>query len=219
MATTQSSSKPLLESYFDLRLTMGLLGFLLPLSLLAIAQELRPSMSDYYASDARDVFVGILFAIAGFLGAYRGYQRVDDLAGKLAGVCAVVVAVCPSTSTNVTHRYVHVSAAGLLFLTFAFFCVFLFTKRDPKVPATVPVTGKKRWRNLVYRVCGGVIVAGLLAIFCFSEPTQPKRDTYFILVVEWIMLWAFALAWVVKGNALLKDEGESAIRTIRRTNP
>ncbi len=77
----------LLVSHLTLRRTVGILGVLLPL-LLAIGcfvvgpscTELLESISHYYDTEVGDVFVGILFAIAWFLFAYR--------------VCSVIMLAC-----------------------------------------------------------------------------------------------------------------------------
>ena len=43
----------------------------------------------------QDVFVGVLFVIAWFLFSYRGYERKDDVAGDVACLCALGVALFP----------------------------------------------------------------------------------------------------------------------------
>ena len=84
----------LVIDYMRLRLAIGVLGVLLPFVLVAVAGE-RESISAYYHSPARDVFVGALTAIACLLLAYRGYDRGDRVCSALAGVALLVVAYVP----------------------------------------------------------------------------------------------------------------------------
>ena len=67
-----------LVSYLTLRRVVGVLGVLLPVVVaggcfvLGACTELQDSISDYYGTEMRDVFVGVLFAIGWFLFSYRG---------------------------------------------------------------------------------------------------------------------------------------------------
>lgn len=94
-----------------LRRVVGALGVSLPLVLVTIAGE-RESISAYYHSPARDVFVGWLVAIAVCLAAYRGHDAADRWLARIAGAALVVVALSPSGdgAAGVYH-----GAAALLF--------------------------------------------------------------------------------------------------------
>ena len=54
------------------------------------------SISAYFHTGMREVFVGSLCAIGVFLVCYSGYARWDSLAARVAGVCALVVAIFPT---------------------------------------------------------------------------------------------------------------------------
>lgn len=91
----------LIISYMFLRQIVGWIGTLLPIVLLvgvAISStESRPdSMSGYYYTDMRNIFVGALCALGVFLGAYDGYDDVDRWITNIAGLCAIGVAFCPT---------------------------------------------------------------------------------------------------------------------------
>ena len=80
---------------------MGIIGIFLPLLLWLVAyvissQGLLPSMSAYYHSVSRDVFVGALFAIGAAAFLYKGYSYKENIAMNLAGIFAVGVAVFPT---------------------------------------------------------------------------------------------------------------------------
>src|SRR5712692_9812690 len=131
----------LVIGYLTLRKAIGLLGTSLPFVLslgafLLFNTGIQASMSSYYHTGRRDVFVGTLCAIGIFMLSYRGYERQDDVADDLACVFAVGVALFPTTlredlTTLDTIGALHLVFAALLFLTLAYFSLFLFTKTDP----------------------------------------------------------------------------------------
>jgi hypothetical protein len=195
-----------LVSYKTLRRVVGVLGVALPIVVavwgfaLCSCVRFQPSISDYYALRTRDAFVGILFTIAWFLFTYRGYALIDDVAGNLACVFALAVALFPNTGTA-TERTVHFAAALALFLVLAFYSLFLFTKSEGAP------TNRKRMRNTVYRACG---VAILLCIAGIGLSYTVLSPAVFVALhpvfwLETLALWAFGLSWFVKGETILKD--------------
>ncbi len=193
-------------SYLTLRRVVGVLGVSLPVIValwgLVLCGCLEPSISDYYALRTRDAFVGILFTIAWFLYAYRGYDRRDDIAGNLACLFALGVALFPNSGTPLEAR-VHFGSALCLFLVLAYFALFLFTKT-----AGAP-TPQKLARNRVYRTCGVTMLACIALIggyYAFLQHTGVSAfDPVFWL--ESLALWAFGVSWFVKGGTLWKDPG------------
>ncbi len=201
----------LLVSHLTLRRVVGVLGVLLPVLLvvgclvLGSRPVLQESISDYYRTAARDVFVGILFVIAWFLFAYRGYDRKDDVAGNLACLFALGVALFPGTSEKTGILVVHLVSAGALFLVLSYFSLFLFTKTAKGVPPT----RQKKLRNGVYVVCGVVMlvcIASAAAYYAFLRTTSIAaiRPAFWL---ESVALWAFGCSWFVKGETLLRDPG------------
>src|SRR4030042_3715954 len=88
-----------------LRRIVGALGIALPVVLMVCGffladWILQDSISDYYSLRTRDALVGILFVIGWFLFAYKGYERLDNLAGNLACVFALGVALFPNSGSG-----------------------------------------------------------------------------------------------------------------------
>ena len=216
-----SSNNPgtLAWSYLALRQAIGALGIALPfvLSLGAIIvfrTGLQASLSEYYHTGMRDVFVGTLCAIGVFLFSYKGHTGKDDndnLVGNFAGVFAIGVALFPTDlpsdakTPQTTIGIVHVVFASLFFLTLAYFSLFLFTKTDP----TKTPTPRKRRRNQVYRVCGYTIVTSIVLIFLLSilpaniqEAVSACNPVYWL---ESLAVVAFGVSWLTKGEAILQD--------------
>ncbi len=96
-----SEGNQLVVSYLVLRQAVGWIGTLLPVVLIvgnAISSTTpRPdSMSGYYYTDMRNIFVGALCALGVFLGAYDGHDNVDRWMTNIAGFGAIGVALCPT---------------------------------------------------------------------------------------------------------------------------
>lgn len=139
----------------------------------------------------------------------KGYDRWDKFAGYFACLFAIGVAFFPTTPPNSTGRteligYLHYSFAALLFLTFAIFCLCLFTKTD----LTRTPTPQKLKRNWVYRICGSIILICIVLIFivkraAFGGLVAPYSPVFWL---ESIAVITFGVAWLTKGEMILKDE-------------
>ena len=88
MKKTLKIDHSLVFSYLTLRKAIGFLGIALPFAvslgaLLLFRTGIQSSISSYYYTGTRDVLVGSLWAIGFFLLSYKGYERIDSIAGKL----------------------------------------------------------------------------------------------------------------------------------------
>jgi hypothetical protein len=206
----------LVIGYLTLRKAIGLLGTALPFVLalaafLLFKTGIQASMSSYYHTGMRDVFVGTLCAIGVFMISYRGYERQDDVAGDLACVFAVGVALFPTTlrgdliPLDVIGK-LHLAFAALFFLTLAYFSLCLFTKTDPiKIP-----TRQKKQRNKVYKACGYTLLASIVLISLLTLlPIGVQRALNAYHPVFWLEslgVVAFGISWLTKGEAMLGDK-------------
>jgi cytochrome c biogenesis factor len=202
----------LVLSYLTLRKAVGIIGCALPIVLalgkmLVQGPGLQCTISDYYYTDMGNVFVGSLCAIGVFLLSCRGYDRRDEIAGRLACVFAVGVALFPTNRCSGGTSpigYLHLTFAALLFLTLAYFSIFLFTQTDPdKTP-----TPQKLQRNIVYRVFGYTILACILSIAIVRltalGTSLGRLDPVFWL--ESLAVVSFGVSWLTKGETILKDK-------------
>ena len=220
MFVSTPGSQPLIRSYLFLRRGIGIIGVALPVVLvigtviLKRHLELSDSVSAYYYSVMRDVFVGSLWAIAIFLICYR-YDHLDDIVSSIAGFCAIGVSLFPTTPDGVaaTQQQEMIEKAHFLFATgflvaLAFMACFLFTRENPeKDKVTVTDSKRKRLRNMVYRICGitmaACIVLAALILFVPNLSSQQWQHQFHpILWIEILATWAFGIAWFVKGETL-----------------
>lgn len=206
-----SSGNPIVASYLGLRKAVGVIGCCLPFVLIFGAllkgYDLQGSISSYYYTNMGDVFVGSLCAIGIFLMSCKGYDQRDALAGHLAWLFAFGVAFFPTTpesGATVRDKIIggtHLTFATLLFSTLAYFCLKLFTETSKGYEPTE----RKLLRNTFYKACGWTIITciALIAIFKLSGLFANLKPTLFL---ESIAVLAFGVAWLTKGEAILKDQ-------------
>jgi hypothetical protein len=187
----------------------------------------RGSISEhYYAPNLGALFVGALWAIGSFLVYYRGHpperpayilpvlcnpagewlvRHVSDrLVTTLAGIGALGTAMVPTEpetgpcAPTLCSEGLHLAFAAVFFLASAYMTLVQFTQsREP--PARW-AAGKRR-SNRIYIGCGAVMLASMaliavhLALWPLPIPGHP------VFLLEAVAVWAFALAWLVKGDA------------------
>ena len=220
MTTSPPPDQQLVISYVRLRQALGYVAIAMPfvLALGAWTAERIPwadSVSAYYYTSMRDLFVGTMFAIGVFLFCYRGYDRQDNVLTNAAGVAAAAIGLLPmephyskvlierhrdleGPNCYVPHGFLgyHFYAVAVFFAIISYLVIFRFTKTDQ-----VAVVGAKRARNRVYVVCG-VIMLGCFAAIGLLKWRVPESA---IVVPETAAIVAFAIAWLTKGEAILPD--------------
>ncbi|MDJ0627217.1 MAG: hypothetical protein QNJ44_03065 [Rhodobacter sp.] len=211
----------IVENFYRVRRMLGYLGLALPLTLILGGLPFdisEPSLSDYFHTLMRDIFVGIIFAIGVFLLCYTGFRPKseerfsDDLVTTLAGIAALLVAFVPNRGTLNTSNdpqalaqhifgvtacdYMHHAAAGTFLLCMAYLAGFRFARTA------------KPMRRRIYVGCAWIIFAGFL-LTCVSAglrklgtPAQTAFvvDNQLVFWFEAIGVWAFSIAWLVKGQ-------------------
>ncbi len=212
MLLAPSAKDPARLSYFALRKAVGGIALGLPFAVaipwLLYCHTLEGSISYYYYTGMRNLFEGSLCAIALFQLFCRGYDVWDELAGILSGVFALGVAFCPTTPDYYSTPFqkhvgtAHYIFAGLLFSTLAIFCLVLF-RMSAHSHVLTPVQ-----RNHVYTACGIVILASMAAILILVKVFKVMYllgGIGTIFCFETTSLLAFGVAWLIKGQTLLKD--------------
>jgi hypothetical protein len=217
MFATTPGSKHLDTSYLFLRKCVGVIGIALPFVLVIGAMILgnsfviQDSISSYYYTVTKDIFVGSMCAAAIFLISYR-YENLDNTVSTVAGVLAIGVALFPTGS--MTIGWVHGVFAASFITSLAIMALIFFRKSDKKNPTDRKP--EKLQRNMVYLLCSitifeCVVLLILIAVIQLrsSKPWLPSLHP--ILILECLALWAFGFAWFVKGETIWKDKDESAI--------
>lgn len=221
MSSQDPLDSELIISFLTLRKAIGYIGIAMPIvvRLGAYVFEGIPSnesISAYYYTGMRDVFVGTLFAIGVFLFCYRGPDTQDNILTNLAGLSAIAIGLLPMDPAY--HHIIelkfpginnpdcyqnhgplgyHIYAVGTFFIILSYLTIFRFTK-----PTQPTVTRQKKSRNKVYILCGIVMLISLLSIV-YLKATSKNSSIFW---PETIAIVAFGCAWLTKGQAFLKDK-------------
>jgi hypothetical protein len=207
----------LVINYMIMRRALGFLGILFPLilvigSLMINGREIiQDSISEYYYTGMRNGFVGVLCCMALFLFSYKGYPgSLDNILGNIGGLAALGVAFCqcgPDKIWRDCHPLtsnLHYISAAILFIIFGLFSLFLFTRTDiDKAFRTGPRYRRKKIRNIIYKVCGIIILLSISALFVLSFFDNINCKYGFWL--ESVALVTFGFSWTVKGGLLFQD--------------
>ncbi len=194
--------------YRALRLLMGIIAFALPFVVTIISTTTLTSISASYYTEARDIFVGLLFVVSAFLIAYNGHTSSEAWASKAASIAAVVAALNPTSCDSCTPELqsrIHYYAAVIFFGILAYFCLGPFRKN------TKGQKGKKGRRAKIYFICGWIIIICMLTMGLakLTLSDQIRDSLYITYWGELIALWAFGVAWMVAGKVfrpLVDDE-------------
>jgi hypothetical protein len=209
------------KSFMVMRLGSGALAFLLPLLLVGIAALLddetwRGSLSEYYYSGAREIFVGVLSATAVFLLAYKVIEvSLENVLSWIAAVLVVVVVVFPTKppSKEIERtplqdaigedpvKWIHFGAAGgfivLLAVISFFFAVREARRKKSEHQGVLSPAFWGGWHLWWVTVILGAI-AWLVGTLITAKlgVWEPSKA---ILIGEWVAIWAFAISWFTKG--------------------
>lgn len=215
------------RSYLVIRLVVGVIGICLPILLWVLdalvlrgGPTTRGSLSAYYHSGARDLFVGALCITGCLLLTYLAAQRAtwDYWLSTVAGAAVLGVALLPTARpdnylgppTPLQARWgedvvaaIHFSCAGVFILSLAALC-FVFAARDERYGG----------RPGLHRACGIAILAAVAWVLLGTVADLSIGWLTSLYVGEVVSVWAFGLSWLVKGFDLLTRA--SARRTTGR---
>jgi hypothetical protein len=222
---------PEIISYYNMRRAIGVLGITLPLimvigsSLFGGCKDVQMSISAYYHTNMRNIFVGYNCAVALFLYAYRGHDWMDNLAGYLGCIFVLGVAflpcnisasdptcLIPAKGQNPLVGQLHNLSALLYFMILIVYSLFLFPKThmDRLTGEKMTMGSMKKRRNVVYYICGSMMAAALILIILYMYilkyhyPDLKRLNPVFWL--ECIVLISFGVSWLTKGQLFFRDE-------------
>ncbi|MFH6993739.1 hypothetical protein [Flavobacterium sp. FlaQc-48] len=223
-------------TYRRIRRAIGYLGISLPILLVGLSlipffeTPVQFSISDYYYTNLREIFTGTLCAVGLFLICYKGYRnnsilKNDNILTNIAGIMAMGVALIPTNPDDFKAKiytlipspekwlgYLHYGFAALFFLILALLAINVFTiGQENKTGITKSMLNE----NNIYRVCGYSILVFIVTV---PVAAQLKWFTYSTVVFESLSLFAFGIAWLIKGRAL-GDQGKIGQKLYQENNP
>ena len=198
---TAPAAEPYVRSYVFMRLAIGVLGFLLAPLIVFLEPILfdgqpfpRGSLSAYYYSGVRELFVGMLCAIGVFLVIYKIADRTrESRVSTYAGIAVIVVALFPTGKpgsavlpTPLQNLFgeglvegIHFFFAGTFIFLLGLICRY-FGKYRPE-------------RRRLHYICAVLIALALALAVIAGKTGEPDKG---ILIAEWIAVWAFAISWL-----------------------
>lgn len=230
----ETRPNPDMSTVLRLRRAIGAIGLTLPFVLLTNVYlfdiPMQESISDFFYTELREVFVSAAAGVGLFLVAYEGYCREPDeilsdrVISSVAGVAIFATAFVPTLcdrescyfppalfdrlippSMDQIQQNIHFSAAGLFLVFMSITSIRLFTR----CTADNPGPHKKR-RNQCYQIFGWTILAmviliGVVKIFLLELGKAWDAAWSFTFWAESVALWALGLSWLLKGGTMAEQ--------------
>lgn len=217
------------RSYFLMRLIIGILGVALPVLLIAgdaillrtNASDIlaRGSLSAYYHSSMRDVFVIIMAMTGLLLFTYKSTERThENIYSYIAGFAALAVALIPThipddgsaTLTGVQHFLTEQRAATIHYVAAATFVAFLglicrgFAVRERKAALIPNISDEERKKYLKWASIHALVTLVIFASIAFILLTQWLHiwESHSIFYGETIIALAFGTSWILKSASM-----------------
>lgn len=230
------------RSYLHIRRGVGVIGIALPtllffidwLFLLRADAVVRGSLSAYYHSPARDLFVGSLCIVGVLLITYMAAQptKADYWLSTLAGVAVLGVALLPTARPNLDEgaprcgpdtaglpgctklqetfgetavAAVHFTSAAVFILSLAALC-FVFARRERQFT-------RRHKRVLFHRGCGTLILAAVAWVVVGGMAEATILGFTALYVGEVVSVYAFGASWLLKAHDLSRELSEKLSNT------
>lgn len=199
-----------------IRLLVAVVAFVLPWVLVLITRDCDlPSVSDSYCAGglARDVFVGSLFAIGGFLLVYNDHEGYALwMATKMGGICAFGVALIPTKCDSNSVASIgewHLMFAISFFLVLILFCGIFFYRARKKFGGGNALARRRCWIYGVSFV--GMLSMGLWALLNENAPEFVNAPPNVYFIVETACMTLFGVSWMTASHLIpclrLPEEG------------
>ncbi len=187
------------STYIGLRMALVLISIALPIGLALFGKELQPSISAYYDTALRNLFVGFLFAVGVCLYLYKGFTDRENIVLNVAGALALGVAIFPHTWEPFGFVTPHGICAVLFFAGVAWVCwrcagdtlVLLGADHEPL----------KRKYERQYR---GIAIALALSPLLAVAYNFLIGGGILVFLIETFAIWVFAYYWGKKGEELIQ---------------
>jgi hypothetical protein len=223
------------------RAIIGILGIVLPIIfiigesfLLRGGVHVRGSLSAYYHTSMRDIFVAGLCVIGFFLATYMsGQARTLDFWLSLVAGLAVIGVVffptmrphllpdaprcgatpmpvgCSSIQQLLGERpvaWIHFTFAVIFILSLAAMCFFVFAKSE-KERSTKPKMATNPRVATILNACGWIILGAVAWVIIGGLLKVTIWELTPLYLGEVISVWAFGAAWLLKARDLWKALG------------
>lgn len=202
-------------TYFTLRTGIAIIAAFLPLvlwlgGLVRFRLGLQTSMSAYYNTGMRDVFVGVLCATGAFLYLYKGFGDRENFALNAGGVFAVLTALIPPGGTKLGALGLtpHGLAGVLFFVAIAYVCIF-------RASDTLTLMKDRKAADMysrAYKIFGWAMIASPVGAWVLNMVLRGGGQTgAYIFYIEVLGVWTFAAYWILKSRELAQTDAERLV--------
>lgn len=185
-----------------IKLSVGVIAVSIAFFSQFVSGEILTSISEAYHTRARDVFVGLLCAVAALFLSFSGRNWLERVLTFMASLLAAVVAIAPCAcgSRPSALSTLHYPAAVGLFMILGYFC-WRFRRT-----ALAKVTKYREAKNrvLVYNVClAGMMACGLMALaYLLAKDSLSARFPSYVFWLEALGLVSFGTSWLAASRTL-----------------
>ena len=195
-------------TYRRLRFIMMIVAITIPVVFLmsAVWVGMQESISAFYHTPMRDIFVGVIFAMGMCLLAYKGYNPLEDTCLNAASLFLFVVAIAPTDaplgSNNWDLPIVHKFCAFVFFALIAVVCWYGRKHGLQRSGNTVKFYGFsfESARKFTSLLMVFVIIGAILLFIC--DKIGLFKIPYSTFVVETAALLVFALYWQIVSSEM-----------------
>jgi hypothetical protein len=217
------------RSYLLIRMIVGIIGILLPIALivgeaffLRGGVHVRGSLSAYYHTSMRDLFVASLCVTGFLLATYMAGQSNSEFwSSFVAGVAVIGVAFFPTQRPHLSEAaprcgstpmpegcspiqqrfgenavaVIHFTCSAVFILSLAFICLYIFAYRERKYKQNAAMAA-------VMYTCGWTIVGAVVWAVLGGLLHVTIWELTPLYIAEVVSVWAFGVAWFLKSRDL-----------------
>jgi hypothetical protein len=222
------------------RAIIGIIGLVLPIVLivgeaffLRGGVHVRGSLSAYYHTSMRDIFVAGLCVTGFFLATYMvGTKTLDFWLSLVAGLAVIGVVFFPTMRPHllpdaprcgvtpmpegcsfIQQQFrerpvasIHFTFAVIFILSLAAMCFFVFAKAEKERSKDPDMATSPRIETIV-NLCGWVILGAVAWVIVGGLLKVTIWELTPLYLGEVISVWAFGIAWLLKARDLWKALG------------
>lgn len=159
------------------------------------------SVSETYWSNHKIIMIIALGLCTFFFGTYQGYDGWDKFFTVVAAIGSIGVAAFPClhpADPTIVYQGLFSVPKDICNIFHSVFAIAVFSSFG-LMTLTQFTKGNDKKRNICYYICGGLILGAMLLLILTVLGWFPYFP-YSTMVYEFIMLEAFAVAWVVKSK-------------------
>ncbi len=209
-----SKDSDFVVSYRTLRQMVGWIGILLPLGMRIGGRVFEgipftASISAYYYTGMRDVFVSTMVLVGALLACNRSPSTRDNFLWTCTGIAAMGIGLFPMEpvyadvildkfKTTIDQCYMNTGIRGYHFIfVVVFFALAIYLVTFRFGATSMSLASKQKDRRLhTYRICGAVMTLASLWILYLTW----RHESVSIFWPEAAAVVAFSFAWLVKGQ-------------------